>query len=568
MSIQLPSYEPIWPETAVFWGAGATASLGIKTTGMLGSSFFYLAEKGKPLEERVETAVGHNNSEWLLAVKDLLILLGDPEQKLEKDKQRALERQFSKLSSAQQEKRYMELKQSYDWNTLYKVIQICPGHTDKSFQLIDLFNILDLHIQNQRGFYVRSIEPGEEGEFISSEKLILARNALKMLTTLLHTLDFQSALGNKKELIQQYKSFAEVLYHLMIEEGFTFYKAQDGKMMEREFYLFSHSFISLNWDPILLWLLFNVHKEHNQSLNLPHIGNPPTPFKLFHDMANFMGVRQIDGNNPQVWYPFNETVVQRMNDTDHQTSRRVRVGKYYFPHGCLGWRECPNCGKLTMYMGSEWGLEDTSLFPPLPLPSLRFKFQNRSAQEEQASLKGRADAIQCSFCGTLTEAKHTPIVMQTSFKGNNPSFMEEIERDMRISLEGAKHVVLMGYSLPSDDVVYRSILSSKNNRKDHKLFCSAVGLSKIPTNGWLVGDQIKEYEKKLKLEYPDDLFLNTIKSVLEIFGEDRVRICSDGVPNVFLDPVSKNASRSLVKELLYPQSEFPNHEVERKKSAF
>lgn len=563
MSTQLPSYEPIWPETAVFWGAGATASLGIKTTGMLASSFFHLAEKGKNLKERVHQAVGHNNSEWLKAVMDLLILLGDPDR--ESQQQDALSRQFPQLSPTQQEKRHSELRQSYDWNTLYKVIQVCPGRTIESFQLIDLFNILDIHIQNQRGFYVRATDPSEEGEFVSSEKLILARNALKLLTTLFHTLDFQSALDEKQEVIQQYESFAEILYQLMIDEGFEFYKMQDGKMINREFYLFSHSFISLNWDPILLWLLFNVHKEHNQSMSIPYIGDPPTPFKLFHDMANFMGVRQIDGNNPQVWYPFNETVVQRMNDTDHQTSRRVRVGKYYFPHGCLGWRECPNCGKLTMYMGSEWGLEDTSLFPPLPLPSLRFNFQSRSAQEEDAVNKGRSDTIQCSFCGTLTESKHTPIVMQTSFKGHNPSFMEEIDRDMRISLEGAKHIVLMGYSLPSDDVVYRSILSSKNNRKEHRLFCSAVGRSNIPTNGWLTGADIKRYEKKLKAEYPDDLFLNTIKSVLEIFGEDRVRICSDGVPNVFLDAGSKKASKSLVKELLYPVSEFDNHTVKRKK---
>lgn len=85
--------------------------------------------------------------------------------------------------------------------------------------------------------------------------------------------------------------------------------------------------------------------------------------KLFHDLAHFMAVRKIDGDNPSHWFPMNETAVQRLNDPEHVTSRRVRVGKFYFPHGCHGFRECPNCGKLTFYLGSKWKLDSPDLFP-------------------------------------------------------------------------------------------------------------------------------------------------------------------------------------------------------------
>ncbi|KUP23760.1 hypothetical protein [Paenibacillus sp. DMB5] len=551
-------YTPVWPETAVFWGAGATASIGMRTTQKLSESFYLLAQKDVTLTDRVKKSIGYDDKPvWLEAVVDLLNILGDPDTSTEAIE--SIRRQFPLLNEDQQRTRLEELRSTYDWNTLYRIIQICPGNTKEEFQLQDLFNILDMHILNRQGFYV----PDEvDASFIPFNRMIGARNSLKMLTILMHTLDFQFAITEKRDLIKKYESFAEVLYQLMIEEGFDFYKDVPDKLQERSFYLFSHSIISMNWDPILLWLLFNVHNNHNNGASPPVIGVPPMPLKLFHDMGHFMGVRKIDGNTPQVWYPFNETVVQRMNDPDHITSRRVRVGKYYFPHGCSGWRECPNCGKLTMYMGGEWGLDTATLFPPLPLPSLSFGYEVKSLQEKNAQDNGRSDAIQCTFCGTITEAQHVPLVMQSNFKGEHPSFVEEIQRDMRVSLERTQHVVLMGYSLPSDDVIYRSLLSARKNR-GKGIFCSAVGKSAIPTDGWIGKDQIDSFLDKLRKDAPQDPFIRTITSVIEIFGKENARFCGDGIPGVFLENTGGSASMHKVKELLYPSPIFPGYRVLR-----
>ncbi|MBE1555394.1 hypothetical protein H4683_002499 [Filibacter limicola] len=101
-------------------------------------------------------------------------------------------------------------------------------------------------------------------------------------------------------------------------------------MKDRDFYLFSYAVISMNWDPIFLWLIFNAHKELNDECP-PYIGDSPAPMKLFHDMAHFMAVRVIDGPTPEAWFPMNETVVQRLNDPDHSTDRRIRIGKFYSP---------------------------------------------------------------------------------------------------------------------------------------------------------------------------------------------------------------------------------------------
>lgn len=427
-----------------------------------------------------------------------------------------------------------------------------------------------MHIQNGQGFYVsNSLESEQKVKFIPSEKLIPARNALKMLILLIFSFDYQQSIQEKREVFEQYRSFAEILYQLMIEEGFRLY--EEGKeMTSRDFYLLSYAVISMNWDPLLLWLIFHVNKEKNDSSMVSYIGNPPEPLKMFNDMGHFMGVRKIDGNTPAVWYPFNETVVQRVNDPEHVTGRRVRVGKFYFPHGSTGWRECPNCGKLTMYLGNaekNWDLMLPSLFPPNILESFRFGFKSKSEEEKEAWEKGQFSAIQCPFCGTMTEIRHTPLVMQSSFKGNHPPFVEEIQRDMRVAVENAKHIVLMGYSLPTDDVIYRSILATKQNRNtEDGILCSiVVGYNEEAPDHWLEGEELQEYVEKLQKENPQDSFLGVVNTVWSIFGkkENKVRGYARGIPNVFIDERYNRATREKVVELLYPTTIFPRGFVER-----
>lgn len=69
------------------------------------------------------------------------------------------------------------------------------------------------------------------------------------------------------------------------------------------------------------------------------------------------------------------------------------------------------------------------------------------------------------------------MLIQSAFKGRNASFIEEIQRDMRIAFEKANHIIFMGYSLPSDDISYRSMLASRcqhKNGKEDKLEVSIV----------------------------------------------------------------------------------------------
>ena len=212
------------------------------------------------------------------------------------------------------------------------------------------------------------------------------------------------------------------------------------------------------------------------------------PLHVFHDFGHLIPARRIEGVDATwPWYPVNEGAAQRINESATGSNFCVRLTKFLFPHGCLCWRECPDCGKLSAYHGDEWVLDATRLFPPPPLQA----FDQRPCPQSVTGVErfqrelGRVDARQCLHCGTLTYTQHTQAVMQSSFKAQPPSFIEEIQRDLRATTMRASHIIFMGYSLPQDDVTYRAFFSARRQRaSDNRVTCTVVG--KDDDGSWLV----------------------------------------------------------------------------------
>lgn len=533
MSIE--SYNPIWPETLIFLGSGASAALGMPTTGKIAQLLYKLSSSDGDLSSRVRSVFQDQTFQ-----KEILDFF----------------QQLNDIENCNKTDKYIRnLKNNYSWNTLESLISICPGHSENDFKLLDLFNIIDLHLNNGQGFHI----PNNDGdkEFIDLNKLKKARNTLKLLINLIFSYKYQLVLKNNRSTIKKYAQFADILAELMQEEG-KYYSSKNYSLNTRKFYLFSYAVISMNWDPLFLWYVFNAHKKKNDSPI--RIGKPGVKLKLFNDMAHFLGVRAVDTRDQKIWYPLNETVVQRLNDPEYQ-NRRVRVGKYYFPHGSLNWRDCPNCGKLTSYLGNEWDIYSESLFPPQLIKKLSFS-QTRSKEETDEFDAGLLDSLQCQYCGKLTSIVDIPMIMQSSFKLNHSSFIEEIQRDMRVAIEGAKHILLFGYSLPEDDVIYRSLLAArkKYSEQGNIPYCSvATGRIADAPNKWLEGRELDEFLD----QKADSSFAEVVKTAFDIFGRDNVRGYACGIPAVFMDESGANASKARVKELLYPKEIFPNNRVER-----
>lgn len=530
-------------ETLIFWGAGATASIGLRTSPLQANAIKCLVEEkpNETLTDRVNNVLKFSTV-WTSPFTDLLHILGDDTDDtndiylITSTAREAMIRHWPDPSRQALEARIHELRASFDWPALKAVVRACPGFNEGNrFQLQDVFNLIDLHAHNFHGF------PGLK-RFLPPGRLIAARRALQLVLNTLFYVDWQTALIERKNDLNKHLGFARLLTEHHQQKGLEL--ANELQHFDsRDFYLGSIAFASLNYDPVALWAQFIANRDAN--FDPPYIGVPRVPLKIFHDFGVFMAVSTIDpkksdgeDEKERVWYPLNEASAQRLNDRDH-ASRRVRINKFLFPHGCLCWRECPSCGKLSAYMGKKWDFFSPALIPPPPLRGFTdlpaMKFSPETEKEGEAWKRGDVDARACVHCEELTFSNHTQAVMQSNFKMPPPSFINEVQRDLRVITQAANHIILMGYSLPPDDVTYRAFFAARQQRhkKDDgsSVRCSVVG-GKDWDDRWQYPDEIDRLLLDMeKGEVPR----TTLEAARDLFGRDNVRFFGGGIPQVFCD---------------------------------
>ena len=541
--------------TVLFWGAGATASLGIRMTAQ--EAQFLRALAPDPIEQerssvhtRVRDALGQDVSKrWVDAFSDLLRILGDRSAgkghefstaDINAEELEAMARNWGREGKYQLRNRIVELRSLYDWPALVAAINVCPRRAsqtyaeetassgDTCFDLIDLFNLLDMHHRSGHGF------PDRDGKFLTPQRVLGARGALGLLIQSLFYVDWHHRTRTNAHL-QHHYNFATEMGRRMQSQGLRFAaKAAPDDYEEHDFILGNVSVVSMNWDPIGIWAQFIANRSLNRASNVPHVGSPACAMQLYHDLGYYIAGPRVDKRHcgSKVWQPMNISSARQLNDRTHGASVRIRVSTYLFPHGCLWWRECPNCGKLSSYIGDAWKIDTESLLPPPPLKAFSENIHFDSWMPEDDGPErdeweiGRVDARACVHCKTLTYAHHTPLVAQTSFKTAPPPFLEEIQREMRVVVQKANHIVFMGYSLPPDDVTYRAFLAARAS-KDPKdpVRCSVVDKQTGYESRWLYREELQNRNSLPKV----------VTSARELFGAGNVRYFGAGIPDVFLD---------------------------------
>ena len=540
--------------TVIFWGAGATAAIGMQTTVEQAEALRKLAfgrERRNSLAQRIREALAGKAAEpWPSALHDLLTILGDGDETEEaasiftvtRDQMQAMRRNWQDSAAAAEiRSRIVTLRTWYDWPALKAVINVCPGVQEggDGLQLNDLFNVLDMHGQSGHGFRV------QEGEFLTPQRVLGARNALKMLLQTMLYIGWHYGREANREVLERHYDFAVALGRRMQRQGLELAE-RSPHFDSRHFYMGDVSFVSLNYDPIALWCQFVTNRNLNKSANVPHIGCPASKLQVFHDLGHFVGGSRV-GNKKDLddtpWHPMNETAAQRLNDPDHRSGDRIRISKFLFPHGCLWWRECPDCGKLSSYMGDAWEWDSPTLIPPPPLKAFvrderDRQFRPRFCKESEAWDAGEVDARACVHCQTLTYAHHTQTIMQSSFKEPPPPFLDEIKRDLRVAVQNAGHIVLMGYSLPPDDVDYRAFFAARRRRDsenpenpENSVKCSVV-VGRGNGRRWCGPSQWLAMLRDMDEGKPPR---TTLEAARDLFGERNVRFYGGGIPNVFLD---------------------------------
>ena len=547
------TFTPTNSETLVFIGAGATATLGMPSTDEQTKIFRDLCGNEKSKEKILSPYFSGSDLTKVIAFLDFL----DSDNFFEV---READLQNARIVYGKQDekllrKRVLELRTEYDWNAAKKVLNICPHNRGKDNLICDVYSIIDGKLLSHQSLKVKDCRNKSDND-ISSEAILSpsrlqgARNFLMLFVNMLFSAKwYKITNGEKSEEFVKYKKFINSFDRLMQKEARQFhgkYKKQD-----RDFYLFTTSFVSFNFEMVFPWILMNSHYELNHQKS--YIGD--RPLKLWLDFGcEHRGRKSDDDGNIVSTLEFTEAVASRENEDEHIGSELNRCGKFYFAHGSSNWRECPVCGRMTFYNGdskTKWEYKSKQLISPFPIPIFESeKITALTAQEKEWRKNLRYDSLQCMHCGSQTKASDAPMIMQTMYKSTPTSFLEEIQRNVKVSLEKARHIILLGYRLPPDDTIWQHAFAEgirARTETENAAFCTVV-VGHKGEEKWINSDELERYvELYRKADDADSWGIVAIENAIAIFGKDKVRAWTGGIPQVFGECTEKN-----VKDLFYP----------------
>ena len=556
-------FSPTSSEVLVFIGAGATSALGMPSTDDQTDILRKLSEAqksdGAEFEEAQKTLQKYFSEKDLRKINAFLKLLDGTNESnfIISDEDLESARVVFGNSAGKEllQKRILELRSDYDWNALKKVIKSCPYNKDDDNLIRDAYSIIDHRILSRQSLKISlGHESGLNEEILSPSRLKGARNFLTLFISMLFAGSWNNITdGSKSDEFNLYKNFISAFDRLMQNEGMQFYQ-QKKSVNSRDFYLFSTSFVSFNFEMVFPWIFMNSHRELNH--RPPYIQDHP--LKLWLDYGVEHRGRKIVGDKIEPTLEFTESVASRENEDEHIGTPLNRAGKFYFAHGSSAWRECPVCGRMTFYNGNNhWEYKSKSLIPRFPIPLFdadKTESKEFTLQENEWRKKLKYDSLQCMHCGAETKALDAPMIMQSLYKSTPTSFLEEIQRNVKLSLRKARHIILFGYQLPPDDTIWRhafaeAICSRKDN--DDAAYCSIV-VGHKGEQRWLYGDELLTY---VNAHRKDDDATSwgglAIQNAIAIFGDKNVRAYTGGIPQVF-----GNGTEADVRELFYPKTEW------------
>lgn len=590
-------YTPFWPETVIIWGAGASTRLGLPVTEEIGKIISRLAGIGlddslkqSSLDTRFKYAFDGKpiHPELEEAFKDLLLLLFDGDDSKDDDEAlRRFRKHVKKLSGKYASKHHLtpneqerlewelaHLHTEYDWVGVRGIAQHIARRWEAkekrrgAISLMDLLTTVDqlynsdLAIPTEEIFH-RGGKAKEPIYLMDKHRLLGVKRCLTHLTSTIQRILIQKTPGRMdRTKLKPYWDIANKLADLMKEEAEAF-AGRGYPLNERRFYYYSYAFVSFNWDPVMLWLIFHAHKKINDARTQVK----GRRLRLFNDSGDGIGIRKIfddddKGTESLLAFMMNESTCQRINDPKYHgsQSRLIRVGKLLFPHAGLAWRVCPRCGKLFTDMGDEMKDKYSSVaFGPDLLPELNEAWKNRprTNAEVEFSKRGEFGGIQCIFCGSMTKPYDSPLILQSMIKSERHYVLEGIFRELGLVVGNARHLVFAGYSLPRDDYIYRCFFQAAWATKEQK-YCTVINHDPSyrtkRSDGWLdcrdeLVDYLESKEGKPSLQH-------IIRRMLEIFDPDHLRVSLLGVPHVVTAFPGK-APREALIDLLYPGKWFP-----------
>lgn len=296
----------------------------------------------------------------------------------------------------------------------------------KKYSINDVYNLIDTALLLKTGLFVGA-------ERISYIELQQAKREL--IANIFAR--FKDAIGKMDD--SAYEKYIDFYYRLAKRELNDKINS-NKKMYDREFFIADYSIVNFNWDLCSIFPIIEANKRLNHENDRYINANGVPQLRMYTDF-NYENASLL---NDVQWYPFTEPAAGVANSDKHNGKRRVVLIKAFYPHGLMNAFKCPKCARHSLYLGEKLKIKDAC-------KSLRYDSDDK--------------LYKCMSCRTDITAKDFNVLVQSNFKDRN-SFLEETRIKMFCELQSAERLVFIGYSMPQDDIDYRTFFKSLNNVKE------------------------------------------------------------------------------------------------------
>lgn len=328
------------------------------------------------------------------------------------------------IPTSDKQKRIFEGVAASGDNTLCRLYHIVAERfANNEYGINDVFNLIDTALYLKTGLYSNE----EKIEYL---ELLQAKREL--ISTIFE--EFKKNIEAMDDCF--YKRYVDFYYALAKRELSKKIEC-NVDMQEREFFIADYSVINFNWDLCSLFPIIESNKKLNHE-NDRYINKEGLPQLRMYTDFNYECASLM---KDVPWFPFTEPAAAVANSDKHNGKRRVVLLKAFYPHGLMNSFRCPKCARHSLYLGNQLEIKEVS-------KSIDY---NKNEQ-----------LYKCMSCGTEISAKDFNVLVQSNFKERN-SFLEETRIKMFCELESAEKLVFIGYSMPQDDIDYRTFFKSLNN---------------------------------------------------------------------------------------------------------
>lgn len=282
---------------------------------------------------------------------------------------------------------------SYKGSFLGETSPVAKNFFEKAMKVMQIHNIRGRHFGDEELTFEHIFNFIDVFWGVPREKISQANLDMEEVLTLL-SIELEEDLPGKERLLQAYEEYLLLM-------ALTFDKILYGEPCPQ------HSSIAKSLNPGDTVISFNYELLMDYALHNLH--NP----KLNWQFSSGYGLscRQLNGH-----------VDLDNNDHDNGVSN-ARLLKL---HGSLNWLFCPSCGQLYAYEHSD-------------------------TKGNSAIINGMANMVKCATehcCQRLSRVIIPPTLMKNY---QSIPFIPDLWRQAREALQGAKEIIVIGYSFPTTD---------------------------------------------------------------------------------------------------------------------